>query len=91
MCVLPHTLTQICPGPALTDCRTRESSAGVETMLFSLRSIRAELSWAQSGPWPGFPTLISAPVLLSHGANVQNCLECINDANSISILISNAI
>lgn len=35
--------------------------------------------------------LVSAPVLLSHGANAQSCLENINIANSVSILINNDI
>lgn len=46
---------------------------------------------AQSMPRPGFAALVSAPALLSHGANVQNCLEYINIANSVSTLINNDI
>lgn len=46
---------------------------------------------AQPMPRLGFAALFSAPVPLSHGANAQNCLECINIANSVSILINNDI
>lgn len=46
---------------------------------------------AQPMPRLGFAALFSAPVLLSHAANAQNCLECINIANSVSILINNDI
>lgn len=46
---------------------------------------------AQPMPRLGFAALFSAPVLLSHGANAQNYLECINIANSVSILINNDI
>lgn len=42
-------------------------------------------------PRPGFTALVSAPVLLSHGASEQNCLEYINIANSVSVLINNDI
>lgn len=46
---------------------------------------------AQPVPRPGFAALVSAPVLLSHSASAQNCLEYINIANSVSILINNDI
>lgn len=78
-----HTQTQICLSPTFPDSHTRESSAEGGTMLVHCS--------AQPMPRPGFAALVSAPVLLSHGVNVQNCSEYINIANSVSTLINNDI
>lgn len=78
-----HTQTQICLSPTFPDCHTRESRAEGGT-------IRVHCS-AQPLLRPGFAALVSAPVLLSHSANAQNCLEYINIANSVFILINNDI